>query len=147
MRPEVFLFSFLLFASKVGHLQEEEKRGRQLFGERGVTGGHFLLHPNDRRQRLRLGHLRRDGVSAGAETRHSEATSHLLFGAATVNEVTSSPQPNLVDDWRPLRGREHRHYILGGSWDLLNVSKKTDFYFYFFLVALKYSQEAFALLV
>lgn len=64
--------------------------------------------------------------------RHSEATSHLLFGAATVNEVTSSPRPNLVDDCRPLRGREHRHYILGGVGIFWMSAKRLIFYFIFF---------------
>lgn len=70
LRSVVFLYfslTFLLFAFKVGHPQEEEKRDRRLSGQRGLTGGHFLLHPNDRRQRLLLGHLRREGVSAATE--------------------------------------------------------------------------------
>lgn len=134
LRPVAFLFlyfspSFLPFAFKVGHLQEEEKWGRQLFGERGVTGGHFLLHPNDRRQRLQLGHLRRDGVSAGTETDTVRPRPICCLGPATVNEVTSSPQPNLVDDWRPLRAREHRHYILRGVW-IFGMSAKDWFFVY-----------------
>lgn len=46
---------------QISHLREEENRVRQLSGERGVKGGHILVHPNDRGQRLQLGHLRKGG--------------------------------------------------------------------------------------
>lgn len=55
-----------------------------------------------------------DGVSAGTETDTARPRPICCLGPATVNEVTSSPQPNLGDDWQPLRTREHRHYILRG---------------------------------
>lgn len=115
-----FSLTCLLFAFKVGHIPEEGMWGRRFFGERGVTRGHFLLHPNDRRQRLQLGHLRRDGVSAGTGTDTVRPPPICCLGPATVNEVTSSPQPNLVDDWR-LKESENTDTTF--RLELMNVSE------------------------